>query len=158
VQTGGYGQLGRSFGLFGDHVRSLQIITYDGQDRTITRASDPDLFWAILGGSPGNFGVVTHFTLEVYRDEDYKGALGMKALFLYDRKKVERMMGIIARMADDGGWARNFDLCASVLSSSFPLGQLAWPGLDTKMKEEMPGVFGEDQVIGWPKTMVVYAQ
>lgn len=158
VQTGGYGQLGRSFGLFGDHVRSLSIIDYTGMSRTITRDSEPDLFWALLGGSPGNLGIITHFTLEVYRDADYTGALGMKALFLYDKKQVQRLMGIIARMADDGDWPRNYDLCVSVLSSSFPLGSLMWPGLDTKVKEEMPSVFGEDQVIGWPKSIVVYAQ
>jgi hypothetical protein len=158
VQTGGYGQLGRSFGLFGDHVRSLEIIDYEGKERTITRESDPDAFWAILGGSPGNFAVVTHFTLEVYRDEDYKGALGMKGIFLYDENQVKRMMTLISKMADEGDWPRNYDLCASVLSSSFPLGSLAWPGLDTKIKEEMPSIFGEDKIIGWPKTMVVYAQ
>lgn len=46
VQTGGYGQLGRSFGLLGDHVLSLEIIDHEGQEREITRAGDPEMFYA----------------------------------------------------------------------------------------------------------------
>lgn len=46
VQTGGYGQLGRSFGLLGDHVLSLEIIDHEGQEREITKAGDPEMFYA----------------------------------------------------------------------------------------------------------------
>lgn len=38
----------------------------------------------LLGGSPGNLGVLTYFTLKVHRDVDYEGSKGMKALYLYD--------------------------------------------------------------------------
>lgn len=54
VQTGGYGQLGRSFGLFGDHVVGLEIVDHQGVPREVTKDNDPELFGAILGGSPGN--------------------------------------------------------------------------------------------------------
>jgi FAD/FMN-containing dehydrogenase len=57
VQTGGYGQLGRSFGLFGDHVLSLEVVDHEGNFKEVTRASDPELFYAILGGSPGNLRI-----------------------------------------------------------------------------------------------------
>ena len=159
IQTGGYGQLGRSFGLFGDHARVLHVIDSDGKELEVTKDNEhSDLFYAILGGSPGNFGVLTHFTLEVHRDEDYQGSLGLKAMYLYDRHQVERLMGKVAEMADNPDFPRNYDLCVSVLSSNFPLGQLMWPGLDQSMKHEMPSVFGEDKVLGWPKVIVVYAQ
>ncbi|ETN43375.1 uncharacterized protein HMPREF1541_02534 [Cyphellophora europaea CBS 101466] len=158
VQTGGYGQLARSFGLFGDHVRTLEIIDSEGNDVEVTKGSDPDLFWAILGGSPGNFGVLTHITLEVHRNEDYDGAIGLKALFLYDKQQLVRLVGKVAEMAEDPEWPRNYDLCVSVLSSSFPLGQLMWPGLDESIKHRVPSVYGDDKVLGWPKTIIVYAQ
>src|ERR1700722_3751791 len=50
VQTGGYGQLGRSFGLLGDHVVSLEVVDHEGNSKEVTRDSDKDLFYAILGG------------------------------------------------------------------------------------------------------------
>ena len=84
IQTGGYGQLGRSFGLIGDHVRSLEIIDHASQEQEITRESDPEQFYAWLGGSPGNMGVLTHVTLEVHRDSDYVGSMGLKVVHLYE--------------------------------------------------------------------------
>jgi FAD/FMN-containing dehydrogenase len=58
--TGGYGVPGRAFGLFGDHIIAIRTITADGRIRWINRdTKDPeeaDLFYATLGGSPGNFG------------------------------------------------------------------------------------------------------
>ncbi len=68
AQTGGYGQLGRSFGLLGDHVWEIRLIDHDAEIKVVDKASDPELFHAILGGSPGNFGVITHYTMEVHRE------------------------------------------------------------------------------------------
>lgn len=101
VQTGGYGQLIRSFGLLGDHVVSLELVDHEGKAKEVTRASDPELFFALLGGSPGNLGVLTHFTLEVHRDADYEGARGLKALYWYDPKTVKRLLDIMVEMSDD---------------------------------------------------------
>jgi FAD/FMN-containing dehydrogenase len=50
--------LGRSHGYAADHVRSLDVVTADGELRHVDAESDPELFWALRGGK-GNFGVVT---------------------------------------------------------------------------------------------------
>ena len=73
--------MARSFGLFGDHVLLLVIVDHEGNFKEITKATDPELFYAILGGSPGNLGVRTYFTIEVHRDSDYQGSRGLKALY-----------------------------------------------------------------------------
>jgi hypothetical protein len=62
---GGYGRLNRKFGLAVDNLRSANIITADGQIRSISADENDDLFWAIRGGG-GNFGVVTEFEFELY--------------------------------------------------------------------------------------------
>jgi FAD binding domain len=157
VQTGGYGQLGRSFGLFGDHVVSLEVVDHEGNSKEVTRASDPELFYAILGGSPGNLGVITHFTIEVHRDSDYKGSRGLKALYWYSPETLKYLLDILVEMSDDENFPRNYDLCVSVLSSSFQVLDLI-PEVDGAMKVEHPEIYGDDGVPFWPRTIVVYAQ
>ena len=157
VQTGGYGQLGRSFGLLGDHVISLEIVDHAGNFKEVTKTTDPEMFYALLGGSPGNLGVLTHFTIEVHRDADHKGSKGLKALYRYDPKTLKRLVDILVKMSDNPDTPRNYDLCVSVLSSSFKLLDL-WPGLDEEMKDDHPEIFGDDGIPFWPRVIIVYAQ
>ena len=157
VQTGGYGQLGRSFGLFGDHVVSLELVDHEGNFKEATRKSDSELFYALLGGSPGNLGVITHFTIMVHRDSDYQGSRGVKSLYWYDPKTLERLLDILVEMSDDEDFPGNYDYCVSVLSSSNKL--LDWfPEIDGKMREEHPELYGDDDLPFWPRMIVVYAQ
>ncbi|REF99279.1 FAD/FMN-containing dehydrogenase [Asanoa ferruginea] len=57
--------LGRAHGYAADHVRSAEIVTADGELRTIDAQTEPDLFWAIRGGK-GNFGVITSLTIDLF--------------------------------------------------------------------------------------------
>jgi FAD/FMN-containing dehydrogenase len=67
--------LGRSKGYAADHVRSLQVVTADGELRHVDANSEPELFWALRGGK-GNFGVVTSLEFDVFPvSRLYGGAL-----------------------------------------------------------------------------------
>src|SRR5215510_14325157 len=62
AQSGGYGLLLRSYGLALDHVVEFKIYTADGTLQTVRRPQAQDrssLFWGVLGGGPGSFGVLT---------------------------------------------------------------------------------------------------
>ena len=157
VQTGGYGMLGRSFGLFGDHVVSLEIVDHNGDFKEVTRGSDPELFYALLGGSPGNLGVITHFTIGVHRDQDYVGSRGLKALYEYKPKTLKRLLTILATMSDNPDFPRNYDFCVNVRSSNFRLPSL-FPDADEIEEEKFPKIFGEDKARVWPRVIVAYAQ
>jgi FAD/FMN-containing dehydrogenase len=63
---GGMGLAARAFGLTLDNVAGLKVVTADGRIRTVTKHSNPDLFWALRGGGGGNFGVVTQFTFKLH--------------------------------------------------------------------------------------------
>ena len=63
---GGFGLASRHFGLTIDSLKSVKIVTADGQFRSIDDQSDPDLMWALRGGGGGNFGVVTEFVFTVH--------------------------------------------------------------------------------------------
>jgi FAD/FMN-containing dehydrogenase len=62
---GGFGRLNRKYGLAVDNLLSAQIITADGQIRTVSKDQDADLFWAIRGGG-GNFGVTGQFEFQLH--------------------------------------------------------------------------------------------
>jgi FAD/FMN-containing dehydrogenase len=57
---GGFGRLARRFGLALDNVKSVDIVTADGQLRHASAEENSDLYWAVRGGG-GNFGIVTGF-------------------------------------------------------------------------------------------------
>jgi FAD/FMN-containing dehydrogenase len=57
--------LGRSHGYAADRVRSLEVVTADGELRHVDAESEPDLFWALRGGK-GNFAVVTAMEFDLF--------------------------------------------------------------------------------------------
>jgi hypothetical protein len=164
AQTGGYGQLGRSFGLLGDHVREIRLVDHNAEIKTIDASSDPELFNAILGGSPGNFGIITHYTFEAHRDTNHsfkpvggQGPRGLRVVWLYNEKTVKALLNKVAEMADNPDTPRNYDLCVSVLSTDFSLKDIV-PEMDGVMKRDHPEIYGLDGQPKWPATVILYAQ
>jgi len=61
----GYGYLNGKYGLAIDNVLGAEVVTADGQVLHANADENPDLFWALRGGS-GNFGIVTMFELRLH--------------------------------------------------------------------------------------------
>ncbi len=88
---GGFGWLSRRYGMSVDNLMSADVVTADGELIHADATHDPDLFWAIRGGS-GNFGVVTMFEFALHRvgPEVYAGLVvlpfeqAVQALHRYD--------------------------------------------------------------------------
>jgi hypothetical protein len=61
----------RSYGLSVDNLVSIDIVTPDGQLRTISADSkskeEKDLWWACRGGGGGNFGIAVAFEVRVHK-------------------------------------------------------------------------------------------
>jgi len=76
---GGYGLLGRKFGLTCDSLQEVTMV--DGQGNIRSSINDKDLLWACRGGGNGNFGVITEMkfrlnkapaSLQSHRFKSYK--------------------------------------------------------------------------------------
>jgi FAD/FMN-containing dehydrogenase len=72
---GGLSWLGRRHGFACNRVRAIELVTAEGEPKTIDAESDPDLFWALRGGG-GGYAIVTALHLNLLPISDiYAGAL-----------------------------------------------------------------------------------
>ena len=62
---GGIGHLRCKYGLSCDNLRSVDLVTADGEFLTASAEENEDLFWGLCGGA-GNFGVVTAFEFDLH--------------------------------------------------------------------------------------------
>jgi FAD/FMN-containing dehydrogenase len=62
---GGFGRLGRRFGLACDNALAFDIVTADGRFLRATDRENADLLWGLRGGG-GNFGVVTAIEYRIH--------------------------------------------------------------------------------------------
>src|SRR5262249_24627106 len=51
---GGLSWLGRKYGWACNRVTAIELVTADGEPRTVDASTDPDLFWALRGGGGGS--------------------------------------------------------------------------------------------------------
>jgi FAD/FMN-containing dehydrogenase len=72
---GGLSWLGRKHGFACNHVRSIDLVTADGEPRRVDAETEPDLFWAMRGGG-GGYAIVTALEVDLVPvAEVYAGVL-----------------------------------------------------------------------------------
>jgi FAD/FMN-containing dehydrogenase len=71
---GGIGYLVRSQGMTIDNLLAVELVTADGEVRTVDETSDPELFWGLRGGG-GNFGIATRFRFRLHEVPQIVGGL-----------------------------------------------------------------------------------
>ncbi|KAK2601914.1 hypothetical protein QQS21_004505 [Conoideocrella luteorostrata] len=163
VQTGGYGMLSRSFGLLADYIRELEIVDHNGDVVRLTKATHPELFFGFLGGSPGNMGVLTHFTVEVQEDQKHQGSKGLWMAFHYRQDTLKALLDILVEKAEDPNFPRSYDLTVNIVSRQANLLDL-FPGSEEELKKKLPDQIhdGKDNIADLLKfkyaLIVVYGQ
>jgi hypothetical protein len=107
---GGLPVLGRAFGFAADRLRSVQLVTADGQLRTVDASSDPELLWALRGAGAG-LGIVTSMTFELVELSQIAGG----GIFY----PGEHAAAVLAQYAQ---WIRNVpeQLCSSLAFLRLP--------------------------------------
>lgn len=72
---GGLSWLGRRYGFACNRVQAMELVTADGERRTVDAENEPDLFWALRGGG-GGYAIVSALQLRLIPiSEIYAGAL-----------------------------------------------------------------------------------
>ena len=61
---GGLSWLGRKYGFACNHVRAIDLVTPDGEPRTVDAETEPGLFWAMRGGG-GGYAIVTALEVDL---------------------------------------------------------------------------------------------
>jgi len=156
TQTGGYGLIMRPFGMYADYVQSVDFIFADPDGsgkpgkRTVRRdaadAEERELFFALIGGSPGNLGVMTHVTTRVLKDADHPNARGLKLMTVYSKDKLKALLDIMVEQIKNPPAA---DYCYSVmvLGAQFVGGDChadANDDIDRWMRENHPTQYPPD--------------
>ena len=67
MQGGGYGFTSRQYGIAADRVIGALVMLADGRLVRANATENPDLLWAICGGTGNNFGVVIEFTIQLVK-------------------------------------------------------------------------------------------
>ena len=65
VQGGGYGFTSVTYGMNCDNVESMRVMLADGRIVTANGGQNADLWWAVRGGTGGNFGVLLTVTYQL---------------------------------------------------------------------------------------------
>jgi decaprenylphospho-beta-D-ribofuranose 2-oxidase len=76
-------------GSFGAHVRSMTLLTADGERRTLTEASDPKLWWATIAGM-GLTGIIVDATFRVLPIETNR--------CMVDTERIPNLEALLERM------------------------------------------------------------
>ncbi|KAJ4361237.1 hypothetical protein N0V95_002055 [Ascochyta clinopodiicola] len=66
IGGGGHGPLSSHYGLAADQVLQATVMTTGGQILVANDAQNQDMLWAIRGGGPGLYGVVTEYVMRTH--------------------------------------------------------------------------------------------
>jgi len=114
-QSSAQGRLIRNFGVGLDYVTSFEIAKADGSIAKVDPQSDPDLYWAVLGGSPGSWGVLLSYTIDAIDSGKYPHSHVGLYLLPYTRETFTTLTNNMLRLAQDEQNARDFEMGVSLL-------------------------------------------
>lgn len=90
---GGIGWMVRAYGLTIDRLRSIELVTADGQLLRASADENPELFWGLRGGG-GNFGIATAFEVDLH-----PGGTILGGAVFYEATEAQRILKEYARLA-----------------------------------------------------------
>ncbi len=93
---GGIGWLMRKAGLSIDNLRSVDVVTVDGEVLVASRDQNAELFWGLRGGG-GNFGIVTSFEFDLHP----VGPTVLAGMVVHEMDAAPEVLGFLREFAAD---------------------------------------------------------
>jgi decaprenylphospho-beta-D-ribofuranose 2-oxidase len=126
-----HGKNHHTAGSFGNHVRSLDLLTADGEVRTLTpEGPDPEAFWATIGGM-GLTGVVLRATIALRRVPS--------AYFVVDSDRTADLEETLALYSDGRDDAYDYSMAwFDSMSTDHRLGRAAFSRGSIAAVDELP--------------------
>jgi len=93
---GGFGWLGRKYGMTIDNLLSADVVTAKGEVVRASETENADLFWGIRGGG-GNFGIVTSFEFRCHE----VGPEVLAGLVVYSQDDGKKLFDSYRKFAKD---------------------------------------------------------
>ncbi len=138
TQSGGYGHTLRFMVVLTDYVKSFRIVLADCSYISVYRPNmDPparlskvsdndDIFFSVLGGGLGSFGVVVEYSYECVKDDDHPHSTGHSSTTKYSKKRFEPLFDTIQQYMMDcekGDLDDDIDMMCTAIS--FDMDQLS---------------------------------
>lgn len=169
VQSGGFSKdIGRSFGFFIDRVKQFDVIlpptpTHPQSELvTVTKPTHPvviadwkkddgkgnfnrndELWFSMLGGSPGSFGVLTSVTFSPLFDADYPEARTLVHLMPYTKDGYEKLIRVTQYLGSRPDLPADFGgLSVAVFAGNPSTTDSSLNNMDAQMAEKHPEKYG----------------
>ncbi|KAJ3132159.1 hypothetical protein HK101_004632 [Irineochytrium annulatum] len=133
---GGYGMLGRKWGMTLDSALSFRVVLADGSVVVADgKGKNKDLYWALRGAGGGSFGVVTSITYQLYQTPkkvttftyDYDAKDYVKVMNAYAKWGMSASADVTTEMAWD---KKTLELQGTFLGPKSQLNALLKPFTD----------------------------
>jgi len=169
MQTGGFGIFGRSLGRFNSHITAFDIILADGSlasvsspQNTVTSKLNDDIWYAVIGGASGSFGVIVDITFNPIKETEYFAFSWEVNYFYSDTTKhcVKNMLQEFALMLEDENftndmrWNILFSLVGFKTLQSQTLGPVAFNAVQLDFTWVAPG--SSDRTQTFSEAQAVY--
>ena len=156
MQGGGFGLTSRNYGMNCDNVVEVTVMLANGKIVVANESQNVDLFWAIRGGTGGNFGILLNIKYQLHElgniwgtkivwaiDSDPENAA--QALFTiqenYLKDNILPELGIETVLSTDADGLKKVFFCASWIGSEDDFDKvleplLKIPGADVVLKKK----------------------
>ena len=100
MQTGGWGHLARSNGLFSEYVYGFTIVTSEGVKKVSCKSTgrELDLYNAVRGGSPGAFDIVTEVTFLLLSDDTFPNSRAYGQIILIRDDEDYEIIALLVKL------------------------------------------------------------
>ena len=113
VEAGGFGETSRTHGMNSDRAIEVRVMLADGQIVHATEQANHDLWWAVRGGTGGNFGILLEVRYALASpSEQYLWDFSWPLGTVSDRERAVTVFGILQDLIDKTG--PNFNVGADI--------------------------------------------